>query len=109
MNKDKLRKSIYHRVRLRPMAKEYFGSIESNPIIDDDWSIEQVTDEGVRIGNLRTHHTKLLGFDHIHHYVSDPGRNSDGFKHGFLTLTVQLYLDGWHVRVEPVSLEMTDV
>lgn len=103
MNKDKLRKSIYHRVRLRPMAKQYSGSLNWIDR-DDDWSIEQVTDEGVRIGNLRTGHSKLLGFDHIHHYVSDPGRNFDGFKHGFLILTVQLYLDGWHVRVEPASL-----
>lgn len=104
MNKDKLKKNIYHRVRLRPIAKRINGLIELNPI-DDDWIIEQITDDGVTIKNMRTDHIKLLGFDHIHHYTSDPGRDFDGFKHGFLTLTVQLYIDGWHVRIEPISLK----
>ena len=104
MNKDKLRQNIYYRVRLRPIPKRFKGSVELDPI-DDEWIIEQVTDAGVTIKNMRTDHSKLLGFDHIHHYTSDPSRDFDGFKHGFLTLTVQLSLDGILVRVDPISLK----
>lgn len=107
MNKDKLKKNIFHRVKLRPIAKRIKRSIESEPI-DDDWIIEQVTDDGVVLKNTRTDHFKLLGFDHIHHYTSDPSRDYNGLKHGILTMTVQLYLDEKNVRIEPISLKSTN-
>lgn len=103
MQNDMIKKMIYHRVRLRPVAKRFQGSIELSQI-DDEWVIEQITDKGVTIKNMRTDHSKVLGFDHIHHYTSDPSKDFDGFEHGFLTLMVQLSLDGLHVRIEPISL-----
>ncbi len=108
MNKDMIKKMRYHRVRIRPVAKRLIGATEL-PEIDDEWSIEHITDKGVTIRNMRTYHSKLLGFDNIHHYTSDPSKDYDGFKHGFLTLTVQLYLDGWHVRIEPMLLKERNV
>jgi hypothetical protein len=98
-----IKKMPYHRVRLRPIAKELNGEAAVSEI-DDEWIIEQIGDSGVTINNPRTRHSKLLGFDHIHNYKSDPSKDFDGLKHGFLVLTVQLILDGWHVHVEPILL-----
>lgn len=103
MNKDKLRKNINHRVRIRPIARRFNGKVELEQI-DDEWTIYEVTADGVIIRNRRIGHTKLLGFDHIHQYTSDPDRYSDGFKCGFLTLTVQLNIDRNKIWIEPISL-----
>ena len=94
---------LYHRVRIRPIAKELQGTIEL-PKVDDEWIIERISDDGVTIDNPRTRHSKLIGFDHIHHYTSDPSKNYDGLKHGFLTLTIQLSISGYHVNIEPIIL-----
>ncbi len=103
MNKDMIKKMLYHRVRIRPIAKELQGTIEL-PEVDDEWIIEQISGNGVTINNPRTRHSKLIGFDHIYHYTSDPSKDYDGLKHGFLTLTVQLYIAGLYVNIEPIIL-----
>lgn len=70
-------------------------------MIDDDWVIEDVSDVGVRIRNTRSDHHATLAKDHVHHYTSDLGRSADGLKHGFLTLTVQPFLQGNDLWVRP--------
>jgi len=90
MNKDKLKKSLYHRVRIRPIAKRNDGNKQFE-IIDDVWIILSV-EETVNLSNIRTGHVAILGLDHIHHYVSDPKEEYDGLKHGFLELNVQVIL-----------------
>jgi hypothetical protein len=104
MNKDKLRKMQFHRVRLRPIVRTLTARADTTPQ-DDDWIIEEINDLGVRVKNMRTDHSPLLGFDHIHNYTTDSNRDWDGAKHGFLILTVQLYLDGWNVQIEPKSFD----
>ena len=59
-------------------------------------------EQALRISNNRTGHAPLLGFDHVHHYVTDPARDWDGLKHGFLELDVQLTLSGCNVFTEPL-------
>lgn len=103
MNKDKLRKLSNFRVRLRPIAKRFDGNTQLD-ICDDDWIITKVEDSGPVISNIRTGHTAILGFDHIHHYASDPVRDFDGLKHGFLILTVQVNIGGPHFWIEPLPL-----
>lgn len=100
MNKGKLKKSIYHRIRIRPVAKRFDGQ---NYLAkeDDDWIIQKVEDI-VELSNVRTGHVAKLGFDHIHHYVSDPDRDFDGLTHGILELNVQLTLSGVRIEYEPI-------
>ena len=43
-----------------------------------------------------------LGLDHIHHYDSDPQRDWNGLKHGFLILRVQVFLSGSNLYLEPL-------
>ena len=102
MNKDQLAKSKGSRIRLRPIAKRFEDNRELPPI-DDDWIIEFVDkNKGVNIFNVRTNHTTALGFDHIREFISDPNRDRDELKHGFLKLKVQISLCGNTVKIEPL-------
>jgi len=103
MNLDRLKKSVGHRVNLRPAAcglDEYGRELAP---ADDFWTIEDVTDAGVRITNPRTGHFTILGKDHIHHFMSNPMFSKDGAPHGFFVLNVQLFVQGTSVRVVPNS------
>jgi hypothetical protein len=102
MNKAKLAENLYTRLRLRPIAWRRMTDGTWLPPIDDDWILTGVTDQGLRIQNVRTDHAPLVGFDHVDHYVSDPAREWDGLRHGFLDLNVQLTLSGCNVFTEPL-------
>ena len=99
MQKDQLKKCVGHIVRLIPIAHRLDPRGFALPPIDDEWLIESVTDEGVRISLARTGHFRMLGFDHVHGYMSD--RVLNGVKHAFLTLNVQLSIQGNDVHVFP--------
>jgi hypothetical protein len=86
-------------VRLIPIAHRLDGKGHLLPQIDDQWRIESVTDDGVRIYLPRTGHGRTLGFDHIHQYTSD--RIERGVNYAFLTLNVQLSIQGNDVSVTP--------
>ena len=66
---------------------------------DDWWLIQRVAEDGVTIVDPRTGHVRLLGYDHIQKFTSDGVRNGHG--RGFLTLLVQLYIQGNDVRICP--------
>ena len=74
MNKDQIKKNLYHRVRLRPVTKRFKSGVAIEEL-DDDWIIENINDDGVQIKNTRTDHTATMGFDQIHSFMSDPNRN----------------------------------
>jgi hypothetical protein len=99
MNMGKLRKNVNDWVRLRPIAHRLQANGYPLPQLDDEWRIEAVTDIGVRIFLPRTGHGRLLGFDQICEYTSD--RIERGMNYGFLTLKVQLSIQGIDVNVMP--------
>ncbi len=101
MNRSALRKNLYSRVRIRPIAKRYNGDMELQRL-DHDWIIERVDDAGVLVRNIRTKHVTTLGYDHIHHFTTDPDRSMQGIAFGFLTLNIQVHIgDGNRLWVEP--------
>jgi hypothetical protein len=101
MQKSSLKKLELSTVRIRPVAKRFNGRDGPRlPVMDDDWRIQQVLEEGVGIQNTRTDHGTVLGYDHIHHWTSDPAR---GKRYGFLTLNVQIHIGGSHLWIEPTS------
>lgn len=104
MNKEMLAKCEGHVVRIRPIARRLHGQQELEPL-DDDWRVGRVdlARKIVEIRNIRCDHCPTLGFDHIHSYSSDPMRDSDGEKHGFLQLNVQVFLTERGPLVEPLS------
>jgi hypothetical protein len=101
MNKEMMKKNVHAHVLLQPPACRLDeNGFEVPASVDDDWwLIQSITDEGVTISDPRTGHVRLLGYDHIHKFTSDGVK--DGAKRGFLTLTVQLYVQARDVRVMP--------
>ena len=99
MNKEQIRKSVGHLVRLIPIAHRLDARGHPLPQIDDEWLIESVTDQGVRLFLSRTGHGRTLGYDNIHHYNTD--RSHAGVTYGFLTLNVQLSIQGNDVHLRP--------
>jgi hypothetical protein len=101
MNIDRLKRSVAGRVQLRPMAIPLESQGRGLPPVDDYWLIESVKDS-VRISNVRTGHFTNLGFDHVHHYTSNPDvTKQSGIEHGFFTLNVQIYLQGTDLTITP--------
>lgn len=99
MNKSALKKNSWTHVRIRPIAKRFFGeSGPQLPPVDDDWLFQEVADDGVRISNTATWHWTILGYDHIHHFMSDAAR---GAGYGFLILNVQIHVRGNRLWIEP--------
>jgi hypothetical protein len=101
MQFEQLKKNAGYRVQLVPEACRLDERGNELPGMDDDWIIEDVTKDGVRISNIRTQHTTTLGLDHIHHFTSNPDRSKGGITYGFLTLNVQLFLQGNNLKIRP--------
>jgi len=101
MNLEQLKKNLLQRVQLRPIACQLARDGRDLGLEDDDWIIQDVSDNVIQITNIRTQHRAILGHDHIHHYASNPGRSQHGLKYGFLVVNVQIILRGTEVTIEP--------
>lgn len=98
MRKEKLQQNLYYRVQLRPPAFR----INVGPV-DDDWMIVAVSDS-VKLENSRTDIQLTLGFDHIHSFSTNPARDWERNKHGFLDLNVQAFFDNRRSWVQPIRV-----
>jgi len=96
-----MKKNVHAHVLLQPQAYRLDqNGFVVKPAVDDDWwLIQSVTDDGVTISDPRTGHFRLLGYDHIQKFTSDGIKN--GARRGFVTLLVQLYVQGIDVRILP--------
>lgn len=101
MNRDHLKKNIGYRVRLRPAMCELDQYGRALPRQDDDWLIQRADDDALHIQNLRTWHVYAMGFDHVHHFMSDRDRMRDGLNRGVLVLVAQLFLRDNRLDIEP--------
>lgn len=101
MNKNELKKNLGHSVKLRPMAKRFAGGPEGPqlPPVDDEWMIQGIDQQGVRISRNNTH-SLVLGFDHIREFTTDPAR---GGRDGILILKSQVSIGGNSMWVEPIG------
>jgi hypothetical protein len=101
MNWEQMKKNVGCRVQLIPIACRVDEKGHELSPIDDDWIIDEVSTAGVRVSNVRTGHVTTLGKDHVHHFTSNPDRSRAGILYGFLTLNVQVFLQGNKVWVRP--------
>jgi hypothetical protein len=101
MNWEYMKKNVGCRVQLVPRACRLDELGQKLPTIDDDWVIRQVAVDGIQIANERTSHNVTLGKDHIHHFTSNPDRTRGDLRYGFLTLHVQLFMQGLQVGLRP--------
>jgi len=101
MNKDMMKKNVHAHVLLQPPAcrLDANGFEVKITVSDDWWLIQSVEDDGVIIADPRTGHFRLLGYDHIQKFTSDGVKA--GAKRGYLTLHVQIFVQGNDVRVVP--------
>ena len=67
VNKNKLAKSLGHRVRLQPPARG-----PADRMLDDDWRIKEVADTFVELENLTTTDIVKVGLDAVYTYFTDP-------------------------------------
>jgi hypothetical protein len=103
MNWNQMKKNAHARVQLKPTPHRLDDYGRKLPPLNDDWIIEEVSADGVRIKNLRTHHTTTLGKDHIYDYISNPDQSQGDIKHGFLTLKVQIFLKPKGLSMAPTA------
>ena len=83
MNRDQFKKCIGQTLRLRPHAIGAQG--ESR---DDDWTVELDADvDEVVLKHMGSGEGAVVGFDHVHSYMSDRAR---GKTHGFLQMLSQI-------------------
>src|SRR5258706_7586655 len=101
MNLKQLKNNVGHRVQLAPCACRLNAHGLPLPEVSDDWLIESVTEEQVRLIDVTTGHNLVLGNDQIHHFTSDPQRSRSSIKYGFLTLVVQPFIQGNEVWIKP--------
>ena len=101
MNLDLLKKNVSQRVQLLPVAYRLDENGRELEPMDDDWIFGDVSNDTLRISNVRTGHVATLGKDHVHHFTTNPHRSEQGVKHGFLTLNVQIFLQGDNLWVRP--------
>jgi hypothetical protein len=80
-----------------------FEAGQKLPPRDDIWIVISVSDKGVlHIENPRTSHAPDLGADQVHSFMTDPGGEHDGLKHGFLLLHVQFTYRDRTLSIDPL-------
>jgi hypothetical protein len=98
MNREKVAKMQYKKVKIRPVARRIEATGQELPQRDDWWLIENSSREKFKLVNPCTDHFVTLGSDHIREYLTDYAGGSDGF----LVLKSQIILKGASVYVEPL-------
>jgi len=102
MNRDQITKNVGARVQLEPPARFLDANgVELPSMRNDDWIIHAADEDGLRIQNVYSNHVAVLGYDHIHHYTSNPGRSPGGLRYGFLSLHVQIFIQGMNLTIRP--------
>lgn len=102
MNKKRLKQSVGTRVHLQPKAKTVAEGLLL-PQQDDVWIIQTVHPDGaVELKNTSTDYVAKLGADNIYNFDSNNQLSADGAKHGFLTLTVQIFTSSRGIWIQPL-------
>jgi hypothetical protein len=100
MNLSQMKKNKGLRVRLVPVACRLDDLGMALPELDEDWRIDDVDDDAITLSRTAGHVVKL-GPDHVHHFTSDPQSTVGETKFGFLSLHVQVFLQGPNAWVKP--------
>ena len=99
MNKGKIAKMRFKRVKIRPMARRIAPDGTELEPMDDSYIIVDANRDEITLRNTRTAHVFPLGTDHIIEFLSDQTGGTDGF----LNLKSQIILYARDVAVEPLE------
>lgn len=101
MNLGRLKKNVGWWMEIVPPACHLDDRGNRLPEKNEDWRVEEVTDDLVRLYAQSGHQVKL-GTDHIYNFATNPQRRSETEGNfGFLTLHVQVFVQGDRVFVKP--------
>jgi hypothetical protein len=100
MKLDRLKKNVGWRMEIVPTACHLDD--QGNPLLEknEEWLVEEVTDDLVRLSTQSGHQLKL-GTDHIYSFATNPQRASAEANFGFLSLHVQVFVQGGRISVKP--------
>jgi hypothetical protein len=97
MNKSQLKNLHGQVVRLQPPAKGGRGDER-----DDDWTVEVLGTDAVKLVNTRSGQSAVIGADHIYSYFTDASRTTTTNRYGFLQLHSQVVIRNSDASVEPL-------
>jgi hypothetical protein len=100
MKLDRLKKNVGWRMEIVPPACHLDDHGNPLPEKNEDWLVEEVTDDLVRLSKQSGHQIKL-GTDHIYSFATNPQRASAEDNFGFLSLHVQVFVQGSRVFIKP--------
>jgi hypothetical protein len=101
VNLGRLKKDVGRWMEIVPPACHLDDRGNPLPEKNEDWRVEEVTDDLVRLSAQSGHEVKL-GTDHIYNFATNPQRRSEtGDNFGFLMLHVQVFVQGDRVSVKP--------
>lgn len=103
MNWSQFQKNIGMRMLTEPPACRLSDVGHVLPESHDEWLIESFSAETVKLRNLTSDHVVELGKDHLYSYHTDPSRTTGDVKCGFLSLKVQIFIQGEKTWVRPNS------
>ena len=103
MNWNQFQKNIGMRVRIEPPACRLSDAGHIAPESHEEWLIEEMAADTIKLRNLTSDHVAVLGKDHVYDYRSDPSRTSADVRYGFLILKVQVFVQGQEVWLRPNS------
>lgn len=94
MNLEKLKGNVGWRVQLVPQAIHLDRYGRELPGKNEDWIIQNVTDDEVRIDEATILGlTTKLGRDHVQSFATNPARSiPNGIQYGLLKLHIQMYV-----------------
>jgi hypothetical protein len=90
MNREKISFMQCRNFRIRPIAKRIEPNGRELPCIDDWWRVLNLTNQSLRLVNVRTSQIVKFGLDCIEKLITDPRAASSGC----LVLKTQIILKG---------------
>ncbi|NIR92074.1 MAG: hypothetical protein GWN95_20710 [Gammaproteobacteria bacterium] len=78
-------------VRLRPTARQFVGKVEA-PRRDDEWRVEAVGEDAVRLRNERSSHLLELPHHCVVEWICEHGGSDGAEPRGLLVLNVEVHL-----------------
>jgi hypothetical protein len=100
MNFEQLKRNKGYVIKLVPPACHIDPSGDPLPALNEDWTIDEITAEHVEISATSGHRHRLAK-DHVRNFTTDAHSSTDSVRRGFLTLHVQIFVEGEEVWVLP--------
>jgi hypothetical protein len=100
MNLEQLKRNVGQQVKLVPPACHLDAAGDPLPSLNENWTIEAVTNDYIEIRTALGQSYRLAK-DHVRNFTSDTPSSTDDNRRGFLTLHVQLFVEGADVSAVP--------